>query len=482
MSAPPLAATVRSAMTRARDDLAELVALRTVVGVSPPDQFRRAARHIAALLTDAGFPEIRLLPTDEGTETVYARCPGPPGAPSVVLYAHYDVVSAQDETAWRTPPFELTERDGRWYGRGSADCKGNVVMHLTALRALRAALPDAPFPALDLVVLVDGSEEPGDGSLEKLLRAHPDLLAPDAVIVADTGNVAPGVPTLTTSLRGMAVVEITLTTLSRTLHSGQFGGPTPDAMTALIRLLATLHDSRGVPRVPRPDVAGTAAARSGADHAGYAEADFRADAGVLDGVELIGAGSIADRLWTLPSVTVLAVQSPPLDDAVPALLPSAKALISVRTPPGEDVLRVHEALAGHLRGRAPWGAHLDIRRVTSGPSFLADTDGTAHAVMRGAMRDAFGVPAREVGAGGSIAVCSAFRTLYPDAEIILCGVEDPPSNIHGTDESVSPGEIASLAHAEALFLRRLAALRTNPRGRDDDGATRPASTGQREDR
>ncbi|WP_405798972.1 M20/M25/M40 family metallo-hydrolase [Streptomyces longwoodensis] len=482
MSAPPLAVNVQSAMTRARDDLAELVALRTVVGISPPDQFARAARRIAALLADAGFPDIRLLPTDEGPETVYARRPGPAGAPSVVLYAHYDVVSVQDEEAWRSSPFELTERDGRWYGRGSADCKGNVVMHLTALRALQAAVPDEPYPALDLVVLIDGSEEPGNGSLERLLRAHPDLLAPDAVVIADTGNVAPDVPTLTTSLRGMAVVEITVTTLSKALHSGQFGGPTPDAMTALIRLLATLHDSRGVPRVPRPDLYGAAAAGSGGGHAAYPEADFRADAGVLDGVELIGVGSVADRLWNLPSVTVLAVQSPPLDDAVPVLMPSAKALISVRTPPGEDVRQVHEALADHLRGRAPWGARLDIRRVTSGPSFLADTKGTAHAVMRGALRDSFGAPVREVGAGGSIAVCSAFRTLYPQAEIILCGVEDPPSNIHGTDESVSPREIASLAQAEALFLRRLAALWSNSHCTDGGGAARLVPTGQREGR
>ncbi|MEU1778295.1 M20/M25/M40 family metallo-hydrolase [Streptomyces abikoensis] len=471
MSAPPLAANVRALMPRAREDLAELVALRTVVGNAPPDHFPRAARRIAALLTDAGLPEIRLLSADDGTETVYARRPGPPGAPSVVLYAHYDVVSAQDETAWRTPPFELTERDGRWYGRGSADCKGNVVMHLTALRALRDALPHDPYPDLDIVVLVDGSEEPGDASLEKLLRAHPGLIAPDVVVIADTGNVAPGIPTVTTSLRGMAVVEVTLTTLSRTLHSGQFGGPTPDAMTALIRLLATLHDSDGTPSVPVPDT-GTVAGRGDSGRgAEYAEADFRADAGVLDGVELIGTGTVADRLWTLPSVTVLAVQSPPLDDAVPALLPTAKALVSVRTPPGADVVRVHEELAGHLRARVPWGAHLEVRRVTSGPSFLADTGGTAHAVMRDAMRDAFGVAPREVGAGGSIAVCSAFRSLHPDAEIILCGVEDPPSNIHGTDESVSPGEIASLAHAEALFLRRLAA-----------GAARTPSTGPGEDR
>ncbi|MEU7513011.1 M20/M25/M40 family metallo-hydrolase [Streptomyces sp. NPDC042898] len=480
LPAPSLAETVRSLMARARDDLAELVALRTVVGISPPDPFDRAADRIAVLLSDAGFPETRLLSTDEGPKTVYARRPGPPGAPTVVLYAHYDVVSAQDETTWRTPPFELTERDGRWYGRGSADCKGNVVMHLTALRALQEAQAHEPYPDVDLVVLVDGCEEPGDGSIEKVLRAHPDLPAPDAIVVADTGNVAPGVPTLTTSLRGMAVAEIELSTLSGTLHSGQFGGPVPDALTALIRLLGTLHDSQGAPVVPAPD-SGTGESTPPRCDAEYAEADLRADAGVLDGVALIGSGSIADRLWSRPAITVLAVQSPPLDDAVPALLPSAKALVSVRTPPGSDVHRVHEELADHLRGHAPWGAHVDIRRVTSGPSFLADSGGRAHGVMRDALRDAFGVPARDVGAGGSIAVCSAFRALYPHAEIILCGVEDPPSHIHGTDESVSPREIASLAHAEALFLRRLPASRPDPRGSGHD-APRIPSTRPQEDR
>lgn len=483
MPASPSAATVHSLIPRARDDLAELVALRTVVGASPPDQFRRAARRIADLLADAGFPETRLLLTDDGPETVYARRPGPPGAPSVVLYAHYDVVSAQDETDWLTPPFELTDRDGRWFGRGSADCKGNVVMHLTALRALQGGRSGESLPDLDLVVLVDGCEEPGDGGLEKVLRAHPGLVVePDVIVVADTGNVAPGVPTLTTSLRGMAVVEVTVSTLSKTLHSGQFGGPVPDAMTALIRLLGTLHDSGGTTRVPGLDPEPASGARDGGDRAEYAEKDLRADAGLLDGVELIGAGSIADRLWNLPAVTVLAVQSPPLDSAVPALLPSAKALISVRTPPGSDMSGTHEALAGHLRDQVPWGAHLEVRRVTSGPSFLADTGGKAHGVMRDALRDAFGVHAREVGAGGSIAVCSVLRTLYPDAEILLCGVEDPPSNIHGTDESVSPREIASLAHAEALFLHRLAALRTDPRSAGGDVVPRTTPTGPQEDR
>ncbi|MER7971850.1 M20/M25/M40 family metallo-hydrolase [Streptomyces sp. NPDC005840] len=469
MPARPTATPVRPLPADARDDLAALVGLRTVAGTSPPDQFRRAARLIADRLAAAGLPEILLLPADDGAETVLARRPGPPGAPQVVLYAHYDVVSAQDETAWRSPPFELTERDGRWYGRGSADCKGNLVAHLTALRALRDGLPGEPFPELDLVVLADACEEPGDAALEKLLRARPGLLAPDVVVVADTGNIAPGVPTLTTSLRGMAVVEITVSTLARTLHSGQFGGPAPDALTALVRLLATLHDDDGTPRV---DGLGTAAP-AGPERAGYAEADFRADAGVLDGVRLLGTGPVAERLWDRPAVTVLAVQSPPLDDAVPALLPSAKALVSVRVPPGAEVARVHGALADHLRARVPWGARLDIERVTSGPAFRADPAGPAHTLMRDALAESFGTPAREVGAGGSIAVCSAFRSLYPDAEILLCGVEDPPSNIHGTDESVSPREIASLAHAEALFLRRLAAARTGPR---------PDPTDPREDR
>lgn len=447
---------VHALMPRVREELAELVALRSVAGDGPEPSAdcERAARWVADAFAAEGF-DVELLRTDDGAATVLGRLPGPAGAREVVLYGHYDVVSEGDHDRWTTPPFTLTERDGRWYGRGAADCKGNVLMHLAAVRALRRSLPgDGPLP-VSLTVLVEGAEERGRGSLERLLAERPELLAPDAVpdavLVADSGNFEAGVPTLTTSLRGMAVAEVTVSTLRGDLHSGQFGGPVPDAMTALLRALASLHDENGdcavaglEPPVPPPSPAG------------YPEDRLRTDAGVLDGVRLMGTGSAAQRLWTRPAATVLAVDGPGPGDAVPALRATATALVSLRLPPGTDPAHAHQALAGHLRRAVPFGARLDIRRVTTGASFRGRADGPAHRAMSAAMAAAYGREPLVIGAGGSIALCSTLQALHPDAEILLFGVEDPEARIHAPDESVNPGEIAATALAEALFLDRFA--------------------------
>ncbi len=444
-----LAEAIHALMPRARADLAELVALRSVADATPATarDCERAAAWVARALAAEGL-DVRLLDADDGSTTVYGHLPGPPGAPRVVLYAHYDVVPELDRSAWLTPPFELTERDGRWYGRGAADCKGNILMHLTALRALRAWRPAGSPPPVDVTVLVEGSEEQGRGSLERLLVRNPGLLAPDAVLVGDTGNFTSGRPTLTTTLRGMAVAEITVSTLTGELHSGQFGGAAPDALSALIRLLASLHDDQGNTTItdlaPAP---GWNAAVS------YPEADFRRDAGLLDGVDLIGNGPVADRLWSRPAATVLAIEAPALAGAAPTLLPSVKALVSLRLPPGTDPEQAHRLLAAHLHRHVPWGARLDIEPVTSGSSFRSDATGPAHTAMRTAMAEAYGIEPLTMGAGGSISVCTTFQDLYPDAEILLLGVEDPKARIHAPNESVDPGEIAAMAHAEALFLQ-----------------------------
>ncbi|MFB9390794.1 dipeptidase [Streptomyces coeruleoprunus] len=443
---------VQALMPRLRRELAELVALRSVAGDGPepsPD-CEAAARWVADAFAAEGFA-VRQLRTDDGNATVIGRLPGPPGAREVVLYAHYDVVSEGDADRWTSPPFTLTERDGRWYGRGAADCKGNLLMHLAALRALRAARPEGGPPPVSLTVLVEGSEERGRGSLERLLAERPELMAPDAVLVADSGNFEAGVPTLTTSLRGMAVAEVTVSTLRGDLHSGQFGGPVPDAMTALVRVLASLHDEHG-----DTAVAGLEPPVPPADPADYPEDRLRQDAGLLDGVRLMGTGSPAQRLWTRPSATVLAIDGPAPHEAVPALRASAKALVSLRLPPGTDPAHAHDVLAAHLRRAVPFGARLDITRITTGASFRGRTDGPAHRAMSDAMAEAYGREPLVIGAGGSIALCSTLQRLHPDAEILLFGVEDPEARIHAPDESVNPGDIAATALAEALFLDRFA--------------------------
>ncbi|WP_405362554.1 dipeptidase [Kitasatospora sp. NBC_00085] len=453
MPQQPLADAVRSLMDRARTDLAELVAFPSVADPRqfPVEECEKAARWVADAFAAEGLTNVQLLDTPDGTQSVYAELPGPAGAPTVLLYSHYDVQPPLDESAWLSPAFELTERDGRWYGRGAADCKGNILMHLTALRALREVYGDA-YP-VGLKIIVEGSEEQGTGGLERYAEAHPALLAADAIVIGDTGNFAAGLPTVTASLRGMTVVEVAITTLAGNLHSGAFGGAAPDALQALVKVLASLHDEHG-------DVA-VAGLVSDQTWSGvqYADEQFRADAKVLDGVALTGTGTVADRLWARPSVTVLGIDAPPVIGATSSVQAAAKALVSLRVPPGTDTAAAQDALVAHLEAQVPFGAQIRIERQGNGAPFSADTSGPAYEAMGEAMAEAFGTAMVASGEGGSIPLCNTLRSLYPQAEIVLIGVEEPTTQIHAVNESVDPLELERMALTEALFLRRYAELR-----------------------
>ncbi|MFR9725606.1 dipeptidase [Streptomyces sp. MS19] len=444
-----ISAAVAALMPQAKEELAELVAYRSVADPAqfPASECLGAAEWIAAALRAEGFGDVALLETPDGTSSVYGHLPGPAGAPTVLLYAHYDVQPPLDEAAWTTPPFQLTERDGRWYGRGAADCKGGVLMHLLALRALRA---DGGVP-VGVKVIVEGSEEQGTGGLERYAEEHPDLLAADAIVVGDTGNFRVGVPTVTAMLRGMAMVRVRVDTLAGNLHSGAFGGAAPDALAALIRMLDSLRGEDGSTTV---DGLAADAAWEGTQ---YPEETFRADAKVLDGVRLIGSGTVADRVWARPAVTVLGIDCPPVVGATPSVQARAEALVSLRVPPGVAAGAASELLAAHLTSRAPWGARVEVRPTGEGEAFSADTTSPAYASMAAAMREAYdGAEMAVVGQGGSIPLTSTLRGLYPDAEILLIGLSEPAAQIHAVDESVSPAELERMAVAEALFLQRYA--------------------------
>jgi len=444
--AEELRTAVESLMGRARADLAGLVAIRSVAdeSVQPVEECRRAARWVIDAFTDAGLTDVTASPTPDGSHCVHGRADGPPGSPTVLLYAHYDVQPPLGEDVWRTPVWELTERDGRWYGRGAADCKGNIVAHLTALRALRAG--GNGFPCT-VKLICEGSEEQGTGGLEAFVPENPDLLRADAILVADTGNIAPGVPTLTTTLRGMTTVDVRLSALSSAVHSGMFGGPAPDPIAGLIAMLASLHDDRGNASVDGLD---TTQSWHGAP---YPAERFRDDANVLDGVELVGDGTVADRVWARPSVTVLGMDVPPIVGSTAAVQPAAGARISLRIPPGTGGREAQDALVAHLEARVPWGLRCEIERAAVGDPFAGSPDGPAYRTMQAAMAAAFGVPTATAGQGGSIPLCNVFAETFPDAEIMLLGVEEPQCLIHAPNESVDPGELARTALAEALFLR-----------------------------
>ncbi|MFC1401449.1 MULTISPECIES: dipeptidase [Streptacidiphilus] len=455
MMSDDLAERIAALMPRAQADLAELVAIPSVADPRqyPPEECRRAAQWVADAFTEAGLHDVHLALTPDGSHAVLGHRPAPPGAPTVLLYCHYDVQPPLDEDAWTSPPFRLTERDGRWYGRGAADCKGNIVMHLTALRALGEDLP------VGVKLVAEGSEEQGTGGLEQYVPGHIDELLADVLLIADTGNAAVGVPTATTSLRGVANLVVTVSTLRGDVHSGMFGGAAPDALAALIRILDSLRGPQGGTVIKGLDCTGSWSGE------GYDEEQFRADAGVLDGVSLIGGGTVADRLWARPAVTVLGIDCPPVVGSAAAVPATARARVSLRVPPGTDPEAALQALTAHLRTAAPWGARVEVERESTGSPFSATTSGPAYAALDRAAREVYGKPLAYVGQGGSIPLCNVLARTYPEAEIVLMGVEEPLCAIHAPDESVDPTEIQRMAQVEAEFLRGYAEVwRSGRRG------------------
>jgi acetylornithine deacetylase/succinyl-diaminopimelate desuccinylase-like protein len=450
MSSSPVAETVAALMPRAKEELTRLVAFASVADFAqyPRDESEAAANWIADALRAEGFRDVALLDTPDGTQSVYGVLPGPEGAKTVLLYAHYDVQPPLDEAAWTTPPFELTERDGRWYGRGAADCKGGVIMHLLALRALKA---NGGVP-VHVKVVVEGSEEQGTGGLERYAEQHPELLAADTIVIGDAGNFRAGLPTVTTTLRGMTTLRVSVDTLAGNLHSGQFGGAAPDALAALIRVLDSLRAEDGSTTVDG------LTADTEWEGLQYGDEQFRKDAKVLDGVELIGSGTVADRVWARPAVTVLGIDCPPVRGATASVQASARALVSLRVPPGVDATGATKLLQAHLEAHTPWGARLSCEQVGQGQAFRADTSRPAYESMAAAMEAAYpGQRLQYAGHGGSIPLCNTLACLYPDAEILLIGLSEPEARIHSVNESVSPEELERLSVAEALFLRNYAA-------------------------
>lgn len=449
MSSNPVAETVASLMPGAKAELTELVAFKSVADFDqfPKSESEGAARWVADALTAEGFQDVAALDTPDGTQSVYGYLPGPEGARTVLLYAHYDVQPPLDVAAWTTPPFELTERDGRWYGRGAADCKGGVIMHLLALRALKA---NGGVP-VHVKFIAEGSEEMGTGGLERYAEAHPELLRADTIVIGDAGNFRVGLPTVTSTLRGMTLVRVQIDTLEGNLHSGQFGGAAPDALGALIRVLDSLRAEDGSTTVDglTPE--------TGWDGLQYDEEQFRKDAKVLDGVRLIGDGTVADRIWARPAVTVLGIDCPPVVGATPSVQAGARALVSLRVPPGVDAAHATKLLQAHLEAHTPWGARVRTEQIGQGQAFSADTTSPAYAAMAEAMSVAYpGQEMQYAGQGGSIPLCNTLAALYPSAEILLIGLSEPEAQIHAVNESVSPEELERLSVTEALFLRNYA--------------------------
>jgi len=436
--------TIRELMPRLTDELKTLVRLPSVAFPDfPAAPVEQTGAAIARLLTEAGLPNVRMVDVPRAPPGVCGARRAPRGAPTVLLYAHYDVQPSGPAEAWTSKPFEPTERDGRLYGRGAADDKSGVVMHAGALLALGADCP------VGVKVLIEGQEECGDGGIEEFVKANAELLKADVIVVGDVGNYALGVPTLTTSLRGMAACDVEVETLEGAVHSGMFGGPAPDSLIALCRIVATLHDDKG-------DVAVKGLATMEYDGADYDEVAYRTDAGVLPGVGLIGSGSIGQRLYGKPSINVIGIDAPQVDGAANALIPKARARISVRLAPGQEPADALKAVQAHLEAAAPWDVKVKVTPGTVGEGFLAKTDGPAYAAATRAMAAAYGKDVVHYGEGGSIPLVAAFLGAIPGAEMILWGAEEPQCKIHAPNESVDLGELEHCALAEAMFIAGMA--------------------------
>ena len=424
-----------------RDQLERLVRIPSVSAPGfDPAPMRACAALCIEILEDAGLSSVRLLELEGSAPAVFGEIPAPPGAPTVLLYAHYDVQPAGP--GWVSDPFEPTEREGRLYGRGTSDDKSGVVLHAAALRAL-SGVPD-----VGVKVFLEGEEESGSEHLEGFLTAYRDELAADIVVIADSGNWRTGQPTFTTSLRGLVDCVVEVRTKRHAVHSGTYGGVFPDALTALSRLLATLHDEEGRVAIAR-------LVAEEADPLDLTEEELRTQVEAHDTLELIGSGSLTSRLWRQPAISVLAIDAPRISEAVNALVPVARAKVSMRLAPGQDPGEAFRALREHLISRAPWGAQVTVTDGSQGDAFQLYADGAGHQAFAAGFRHAWDKEPLETGVGGSIPFVAGYSAVFPEAEILLTGVADHNSRAHGPEESLDLEELRRGCLAEAVALTEL---------------------------
>ena len=444
----PTPEIVAGLMPQLKEDLARLVAIPSVSSPGfrePREALVAAHEEVVRLFHGAGIEDIRVLELPDTAPVVIGDIPAPADAPTVLLYAHYDVVGAGDELAWDSPPFTAVERDGAIYGRGTADTKSNILMHVGALRAWEGR------PPVGIKVVIEGQEEAGS-AFNGYPISNPEVFEADAMVIADMGSVAPGVPALTVALRGVSVITVEATTLGGPKHSGEYGGPAPDALICLLHALASLHDERG-------DVAVAGLWREEWGGSGYDEEEFRALAGVLPGVPLFGTGGLGSRLWTGPAITVTGIDVPTVENAVNAVCAHARARLNLRTHPAQDAGEAVAALTSHLQALQPFGVELQVREgPMTAAGFAAQDSGPAYQAAREAMAAAWQREAATVASGAAIPVVIALHAAVPDAEILILGTTDGAANIHAPNERVRLDEFerATLAHAD--FFGRYAAL------------------------
>ncbi len=420
------------------DDLKALVRIPSVSFAGfDAKEVRRSAEATAALLKKAGFEKVQLLEVEGAHPYVYGEILKAPGKPTVLLYAHHDVQPAGEASAWTSPPFEPVERAGRLYGRGAADDKGGVVVHTSAVDAWVHGAGGLP---LNVKVVIEGEEEIGSDHLPAFLAKYKALVKADAIVLTDTSNFETGLPSVTTALRGLVTMDVEVKALKQSVHSGMWGGPVPDPVMGLCRMLATLTRPDGTIAVPgilekvRPltkeEQASIAALPGDRAH-------FRKQAGLLDGVEILGGDRHPwETNWRQPSVAVNAIQASTRKDARNIICESAWCRVGVRLVPDLEPADVTKKVKAWLEQHTPWGLKCEVRPEQGAKWWYTDPAGPAFQAAFRALEAGFGKKPVAIGCGGSIGFVEPFASALGGVPALLIGVEDPYTNAHSENESL----------------------------------------------
>jgi acetylornithine deacetylase/succinyl-diaminopimelate desuccinylase-like protein len=439
------------------DYLEDLRSLARIPSVSfpgfDPAQVERSAEHVAELCRRRGLENVEVLRIPGAHPYVYADWLHAPGKPTLLLYAHHDVQPPGREELWRSPPFEPTERDGRLYGRGCADDKAGAITHIAAIASWLGATGSLP---LNVKLIIEGEEEIGSEHLEAFLAAYASKLMADAIVLTDTANWDAETPSITVALRGLVAVDVTVRSMDHPLHSGMWGGPIPDPVQALARMIASCSDETG--RMTIPGVYDDAAKPGAAAEASlkvleYPEPLFREHTGLDPETRLlVPASEILRSNWYEPSLSVNAIQASSRKDVANIINDSAWAHVGIRIVPDMDPQKTLAALKAHLAANAPWGVKVEFSNEAASPAWTTDTEAPAFAAARRALERGYGKPAVDMGCGGSIPFVGPFAAALKGAPALLIGVEDPLSNAHSENESLHLGMFRkAIASAVALY-------------------------------
>jgi acetylornithine deacetylase/succinyl-diaminopimelate desuccinylase-like protein len=456
------------------EDLKTLVRIPSVsFSGFPASEVKRAADAVAALLKKRGLENVELLdiPGAEGKVNpyVYGDWLHAPGAPTLLLYAHYDVQPPGREEIWKTPPFEPILKEGpggeRLYARGSADDKAGIVVHTSAIDACLKTLGQLP---VNVKVVIEGEEEIGSTHLPLFLKAYKDRLSADVMVLTDSGNFDCGIPALTVALRGLVEMEVEVRALTKTVHSGMWGGPVPDPAIALTKMLSGLVDQDG--RIAVPGILDQVRPISEAEEAElkkipYSEEDFRKQVGMVSGAQLLTQGpSAAVQVWRLPSLTVNAIQASSRKQAGNIINDVAWAKVTIRLVPDMDPKDVTKKLEQYLRAQVPWGLELHLKNdACNGPwaQEMSPRAVTVYAAAESALNRGYGQPPYKIGCGGSIPFVKPFAEALGGAPALLIGVEDPYTDAHGENESLLVSDLLKSSVSQVYLFSEVAAKLKN---------------------